>query len=186
MIYPVFPLARGLVPSMQLSLQIFEQRYLRMVRDCMERGLPFVVSPLSSGAEVGLQAEFPAAGCLARVVDWDTLPSGLLGIRVEGDQRVALAAPEQEADGLWQTEATALQDSRQLALPEDYSGIRELLQQITPGEIRFEVLDCSEIGWMLAAALPMEASSMASLLMENDPVERMEMLVQLVDRLAQR
>lgn len=171
---------------MQLSLQIFEQRYLRMVRQCMEQGQPFVVSPLLSGAEVGDQASFPDAGCLAGIVDFDTLPSGLLGIRIEGGQRVRLAGAQQQEDGLWLADAESLEDSRQLELPDDYLGMRDLLEQIYPGEIRFEAVDCSATGWMLAAALPLDGNSLASLLLENDPVERMEALVQLVDRLAQK
>lgn len=157
-----------------------------MVRSCMEQQQPFVVTPLTAGAESSPQVQFIPMGCTAAIVDWDSLPSGLLGIKVQGQEVVRLDSVWQEPDGLWRGQGELLGDSRQLALPDDYQGLRELLQQIHPGEIDDSRVDCSAFGWMLAAALPLSAKEMQLLFAERDPVERLEQLVSLIDRLSQR
>ena len=53
----VFPLHTVLFPDTKLSLRIFEQRYLRMVSECMKQDAPFVVSLIQGeGREAGGRA----------------------------------------------------------------------------------------------------------------------------------
>jgi Lon protease-like protein len=77
-----------------MPLQIFEQRYLDLVRDSMKNAEPFGVVWIRSGSEVA-QVERTGPdlgdyGTCARIVDWDQLPNGLLGITIEGAERFDL------------------------------------------------------------------------------------------------
>src|SRR5690606_5007762 len=87
---PLFPLKSVLFPGGRLPLQIFEQRYIDLVSHCMKTGTGFGVCLVSKGDEVlqpGIRQQVHRVGTYARIVDWDRLPSGLLGITVEGQRK---------------------------------------------------------------------------------------------------
>lgn len=87
---PLFPLSSVLVPYGRMPLQIFEQRYLDLVRSCMKSDTGFGVVWIRHGYEVAgtsnASLELGDYGTYARIVDWDQLPNGLLGISIEGQQ----------------------------------------------------------------------------------------------------
>ncbi|MGH8123010.1 MAG: LON peptidase substrate-binding domain-containing protein, partial [Rudaea sp.] len=62
---PLFPLSTVLFPGGQLSLRVFERRYLDMVRDCARGGDGFGVCLILQGREVGEPALAAAIGTLA-------------------------------------------------------------------------------------------------------------------------
>jgi Lon protease-like protein len=101
---PLFPLSGVLLPFGRLPLQIFEQRYLDLVRDCMKSGSAFGVVWIRRGAEVarqdGASPLLGDYGTTARIVDWDQLPNGLLGLTIQGEHRFDLSATEVRANGL--------------------------------------------------------------------------------------
>jgi Lon protease-like protein len=80
---PLFPLSGVLLPFGRIPLQIFEQRYLDLVRDCMKSGTDFGVVWIRRGEEVAQRGrvapDLGDYGTCARIVDWDQLPNGLLG-----------------------------------------------------------------------------------------------------------
>jgi Lon protease-like protein len=83
---PLFPLGSVLFPKGRLPLQIFEQRYLNMVRTAMRTETGFGICLLREGEEVarpGVHQQVHRVGTYVQVVDWDQLPSGLLGLTVE-------------------------------------------------------------------------------------------------------
>ncbi|MDH4039327.1 MAG: LON peptidase substrate-binding domain-containing protein [Gammaproteobacteria bacterium] len=101
---PLFPLSGVLMPFGRVPLQIFEQRYLDLVRDCMKTDSAFGVVWIRRGAEVAQRgAASPLLGdygTTARIVDWDQLPNGLLGITIQGGRRFDLLATGARANGL--------------------------------------------------------------------------------------
>ncbi len=88
---PLFPLSTTLMPYGYLSLQIFEQRYLDLVAHCMRSGTGFGLVWLRRGSEVGGKGidtpDVGDYGTYARIIDFDQLPNGLLGITVRGGER---------------------------------------------------------------------------------------------------
>ena len=101
---PLFPLSAVLMPFGRMPLQIFEQRYLDLVRDCMKSDSGFGVVWIRRGAEVSQRGSASALlgdyGTSARIVDWDQLPNGLLGLTIQGGQRFDLCATAVRANGL--------------------------------------------------------------------------------------
>ncbi len=87
---PLFPLSSVLVPYGQMPLQIFEQRYLDLVKDCMRSSTGFGVVWVRRGAEVAqrgrAQPDLGDYGTYARIIDWDQLPNGLLGLTIQGGE----------------------------------------------------------------------------------------------------
>jgi len=101
---PLFPLSGVLMPYGRMPLQIFEPRYLDLVRDCMKTDSAFGVVWIRRGAEVAQRGsaspQLGDYGTTARIVDWDQLPNGLLGLTIQGSQRFDLGATEVRANGL--------------------------------------------------------------------------------------
>ncbi|WP_101757630.1 LON peptidase substrate-binding domain-containing protein [Oceanicoccus sp. KOV_DT_Chl] len=88
---PLFPLGSVLFPQGRMSLQIFEPRYLDLVSRCLKDDSGFGVVWLRQGREVhkpeqAVDPRFAQVGCYATIVDWDSLPNGLLGITIEGNK----------------------------------------------------------------------------------------------------
>lgn len=84
---PLFPLNAVLFPHMPMALQIFEDRYRQMMRDCLEQGTTFGVIAIREGKEIGPTAEPYSVGTLAQLRATDPLPDGRYNIVVVGASR---------------------------------------------------------------------------------------------------
>ena len=104
---PLFPLGTVLFPGGLLPLQIFEVRYLDMIRKCHKAGAPFGVVSLTEGSEVrkpgasdqpngdGFASEvFNSVGTLATISEMTTPQPGLLVVRCVGTQRFEISRRE--------------------------------------------------------------------------------------------
>ncbi|WP_025740460.1 LON peptidase substrate-binding domain-containing protein [Salinivibrio socompensis] len=99
----LFPLPLFLLPGGIAKLRIFEPRYLRLVRECSANQEGFVLAMMQG-------KRLYRYGTLVDIVDFETLPDGLLGITIAGRQRVEIQSTEQEADKLWLGDIQALND----------------------------------------------------------------------------
>jgi hypothetical protein len=97
---PFFPLNTVLFPGGILPLQIFEQRYLNLVKSCMKNEHGFVVVLINSGKEVDDAPKIYRTGTYANIIDWQSLDNGLLGITIQGELRVQLHTATTKDDGL--------------------------------------------------------------------------------------
>ena len=71
---PLFPLSHGLFPDGMLALQIFEVRYLDLIKRCHQQQLPFGVVWLKKGSEVQVPGETPmlhSYGCSAHIREFE-------------------------------------------------------------------------------------------------------------------
>ncbi len=96
---PLFPLSSHVLPQGRMALRLFEPRYLRMVRESMRAGHGFVMCMSNPRAGRQIVNMHPIA-TLVDVIDFNTLDDGLLGVTVEGAQRVRIDAVEMQPDGL--------------------------------------------------------------------------------------
>lgn len=85
---PIFPLKNVvLFPGMVLPLHIFEMRYREMITRCIDEHLPFGVTLIADGQEVGASAEPHRVGTAARIVHVEKLDDGRMNITAVGTQR---------------------------------------------------------------------------------------------------
>ena len=85
---PIFPLKNAvLFPGMVLPLHIFELRYREMINRCIEAHLPFGVTLIADGQEVGAAAKPHTVGTAARIVRVERLDDGRMNITTVGTQR---------------------------------------------------------------------------------------------------
>jgi Lon protease-like protein len=91
---PLFPLSSIVVPYGRMQLQIFEQRYINLVTQCMKSSSGFGVAWIEQGYEVvgttGAPLQLGEHGTYVEITDWDQLANGLLGITIEGRRTFAL------------------------------------------------------------------------------------------------
>ncbi|MFM7705212.1 MAG: LON peptidase substrate-binding domain-containing protein [Rubrivivax sp.] len=110
----LFPLGTVLFPGGQLSLKVFEPRYLDLMSRCLRSAEAFGVVSLRQGTEVGSRAggvELEPVGVLAHIEEVDAEQSGILLVRCRGGQRFRLdAQPARQGDGLWVGPARLLPD----------------------------------------------------------------------------
>jgi Lon protease-like protein len=178
----LFPLGTVLFPGGRLALRIFEPRYLALVRDCARSGDPFGVVLIARGAEAGAPAEPHRVGTLATIVDFSTLPDGLLGIQCVGRERFKLLGRRVREDGLVLGEIETLADPP-LKVPAEHGLLSTLLRRaseqvedLIPGARHSDFDDAAWVGWRLAEILPIERRERQMLLETDDPHERLRLI----------
>jgi ATP-dependent Lon protease len=97
---PLFPLRTVLFPGGLLPLRIFEARYVDMVGRCMRHGEIFGVVLLENGAETAGPVATASIGTTARIVDFQALPDGLLGLLCRGERRFRIIERRVRSDRL--------------------------------------------------------------------------------------
>jgi uncharacterized protein len=176
---PLFPLHTVLFPGGPLALRIFEPRYLDMVRSCLKEQSCFGVVTILEGAEAGDIVHIATLGTRARIVDFDALPDGLLGITCVGDQRLRILRHWQQADGLHLAEVQELAPQAARALPPELAHLADLLREVLPklGPGYAHVAACYEdAGWVAdrwAEVLPLRAEDKLMLLELEEPLARL-------------
>ena len=175
----LFPLSTVLFPGGPLRLRIFEPRYLDMVRHCLKESRAFGVLLILEGEEAGEAVSVAESGTSARVVDFDTLPDGLLGIDCIGEQRFRVLKRWQQGDGLNVAQVDYLPDDPPCALPAELAHLGELLREVLPqlGERYAHVVaqyeDAGWVGNRWAEVLALTPAEKQQLLELADPLARL-------------
>lgn len=107
---PLFPLTSHVLPGGQLKLRIFEPRYIRMVKESMRHGSDIGMCMLDAFGNKDDNSHILPIGTLAQIIDFETLPDGLLGITVAGHRRMRIKTIEVESDGLRMADVETLTD----------------------------------------------------------------------------
>ena len=179
----LFPLNTVLFPGCELPLKIFEQRYLRLVRECMRDETGFVVVLIREGSEIGNAPQIYSTGTWVRITDWETLDNGLLGITITADQRVRVDRPSAQDDGLLTAAVHALPYHVEEAdLLGEYDDLAETLKQLEqhPWAQQFSVeidyTSAADINNKLSYLLPVSGLDKQALLEIDDCRDHCEQL----------
>lgn len=184
---PLFPLDAVLFPGGPLPLRIFEPRYLDMVSRCMREQTGFAVVLLGEGEEATTATSFAATGTEARIVDFDRLEDGLLGISCIGLERVRIVEAWREADGLNRGRVLDIEPDTLVPVPVDQAWLTEVVMQVLPeaGDTYRHVERRDDAAWIanrLAELLPLSLADRQTLLELADPLERLAVLEPAVTR----
>jgi Lon protease-like protein len=87
---PLFPVNCVLFPQFPVQLQIFEERYLTMIRRCVEQDAPFGIVLIREGKETGEPAKPHDVGCVARILNSQEMPDGRIELTAVGERRFRL------------------------------------------------------------------------------------------------
>ncbi len=186
---PLFPLNTVLFPGSHLDLRIFEPRYLDMVRDCMRAQKGFGVCLIIGGQEVGTPAIPAAVGTEVHIVDFCSLPDGLLGITVQGRSRFRASNVRVLESGLTISSPVRLPPADTLPVPAEYSVLVTILERLADQDdselvraekSRFD--DAEWVGFRLADRLPVSLLERQQLLELEEPLARLGLLAQWLPR----
>ena len=186
-VLPLFPLNTVLFPGGPLRLRIFEPRYLDMVSRCMRENSNFGVALITEGREAGGAARTTSIGTTARIVDFERLDDGLLGITARGEQRFSILDVKTQADGLNIANVSLLPQEPAMEIPEDLGILAELLKQAfvqvgaAYGEDPPMYENASWVGMRLAEILPLPMPEKQQCLEMDDAVERLRLLRERLD-----
>ncbi len=186
---PLFPLRTVLFPEGHLPLRIFEQRYLSMVRECARTDTGFGVCLIVEGEEAIAPVQTAPVGTLARIYDWYTLEDGLLGVSATGTSRFTVQHTHKQEDGLLLGQIEFVAEPAPCQVPEAYSVLSQVLSRFmekvgenypsyTPGHLE----DALWVGYRLSELLPLSAIEKQNLLELDDPVKRLQDLLDILPR----
>ncbi|MDP6375219.1 MAG: LON peptidase substrate-binding domain-containing protein [Pseudomonadales bacterium] len=191
---PLFPLGAVLFRGGLLPLKIFEPRYLDMIGSCMRSDSGFGVVLIRRGADVRLtpdatQPEIFGVGTQARIVDFNQLDRGLLGIVACGGAKFRVHKTWEQADHLLMGRVEYLPEEPAAGLTDDHEPLVAILRELVKHpmiqklnlDIDFD--DARSVSWRLAELLPIEPEIKQSLLQLHQPRERLSELARLVSKL---
>lgn len=184
---PLFPLRAVLFPGGPLPLRIFEPRYLDMVSRCLREQSGFAVVQIGEGEEAAGAVSFAATGTEARIVDFDRLDDGLLGIRCLGLERVRVVEAWRDPDGLNRGRVMDIAADPVVPVPAEQAWLGEVVRQVLAeaGEAYAQLPVHEDAGWIgnrLAEMLPLSLADKQLLLEMTDPLERLDALEPAVSR----
>ncbi len=190
---PLFPLSSVLFPKGRIPLQIFEQRYLDLVRGCMKEDTGFGMAWIASGLEVAHpsagQPNLGEWGCYARIVDWDSLPNGLLGITIEGNERFKLTGARAEENQLVMGEVEMEPLRAAEPMREEWDSMLDVLRNLEEHPhvqrlgVRPDHNNAWDVGCVLAQLLPVDERIKYNLLRLDDIEEFMAQMDSILNQL---
>ena len=186
---PIFPLGLVALPGSIQSLQIFEPRYLKMIKECMSHNHGFViVLKINDASEFGISKK----GTYVEIVDFNNLPNGLLGITVKAETKVSINNICKLEDGLHianiKPEVDPEVDNQ--ALLAEYPEMINILSQIIkhpkvnelPIKVDFNSAD--SVAYHLAGLIPLSSSQKQNLLEAFDAAQRLSMLSKYIEKIS--
>ena len=185
---PLFPLETVFYPGGELALQIFETRYIDLVRYCTRNDTCFAIC-LTLPGDDHQPAKHTKMGTAARICDWYTRENSLLGISVNGLNRISVQKTRVQDNGLIIAEVSWLKQESRVALPIEFSVLATIVARYIEkaGEkfpdFRPEQLeDAVFISYRLAELLPLRVEEKQNLLELDDVLERLRILQRALPR----
>lgn len=189
---PLFPLTTVLFPQGVLNLQIFEVRYLDLMKKCLRDNTPFGVVSLLDGNEVRRPDEkiqLAKIGTLVNIEKHEFVTPTLIEISTVGGQRFKLLNATQEKNGLWMGEIQTLPADPVVEIPDYLQGsanaLARLINSIDENEIAeeqlpfrkpYKLMDCGWVANRWCELLPLDKPTKLQLLALDNPLLRLELI----------
>ena len=186
---PIFPLGLVALPGSIQSLQIFEPRYVNMIKSCMSENHGFVIVLQNNEIK---DFEISKKGTYVEIIDFNNLPNGLLGITVKSENKVSLKNIYQLEDGLHIAEIKPEIDPEvdNQALIAEYLEIINILSQlikhpkINELPIKVDFNSADSIAYHLAGLIPLSMSQRQNLLEAFDASQRLSILSKYIEKIS--
>ena len=203
---PLFPLTTILFPDGLLPLQIFELRYLTMIKKCIADGTEFGVvaqtvkkdAPKADETPRSLepmsQESFVSVGTCAKIVAHSAPQPGLLRIDCVGGKRFTVVRCEQQKLGLWVAQVNLIEADQAIPVPQELTdtvtALRQLVAALTSQATEEQRLpmtkpylfdDCGWVANRWCELIPMQPAQRQRLLTLDNPLIRLELVQDLLE-----
>ncbi len=176
----LFPLPLVLLPTEQVPLHIFEERYKDLIAECLDDEVEF---GLVYADEAGIRDVGTRAAVLEVLTRFE---DGRMNILIEGRERFTLL--ELTSGRTFQTGDTApLQDAEDSAdanTEERARGLFDHLRELTSSEIQVPEPGTPQLSYVLAARVELSAEAKLELLVETSENVRLERVCELLEEAA--
>jgi len=184
-------------PGGRLPLQIFETRYVDMVKRCLREGSGFGVIMITEGDQVlrDTEQQLPSVsrcGTYCSIVDFDELPNGMLGIMAEGVKKFVIRDEYEQVDRLMMGDVEFLPDETTADMPDEQEHLSSLLESLMSHEavqrlgLGCDMTQAGEVGARLTELLPCPNEFKQRMLEVKDPLIRLGELDKMVDAIQKR
>jgi len=195
--YPLFPLPLVAFPGCRLPLQIFETRYLDLVKSSLSTESSFgIVTLIPQAADaVSDNIEIYPVGTSVKIVDFNEQPNGLLGVVCEGLGKFEISQTERcEKTQLLMASIKPFEAEAIEAVPSEFEELVHVLTSllehpyvVSLGYPKFEIedwlIDASKLGCYLSYLLPFPNAQRCRLLALDEPIVRLGMIQELLDEM---
>ena len=184
--FPMFPLGTVLFPSLFLPLHVFEARYRRLARDCMDGDREFGVVLIERGSEVGGDDVRTSAGTVARIVEAAELDDGRWVLGTVGTRRIRVVEwlsddpyPRAEVEDWPDAEAGPEAPARYTAVRSQLRRVLALKAELAEpaADATIELSDEPALGsFQVGAVAPIGPADQQRVLLAQGPDERLQLL----------
>ena len=191
-ISPLFPLTINVLPGAFLPLQIFEPRYIDMVRRSLSNseGFSIVLSKQENTYEESENLPYHNIATYVEIVDFDQLDNGLLGITVQGKQKIVIEDTWKQEDELIIGKIKKVREndddlSKDPVYVDLWNMVREITNHPEIKKLNLELnLESSiSVGYILASLLPLRPQEKQTILEFEDPRDKLDYLKEIIKRL---
>lgn len=203
---PLFPLTTILFPDGLLPLQIFELRYLTMIKQCIADGTEFGVvaqtvrKDASTASETELTSEpmsqetFVSVGTCAKIVAHSAPQPGLLRIDCVGGKRFTILSCKQQKLGLWVAQVKLMEADHVIPVPQELMDTVTAMRHVI-ATLASQATDANSLpiakpylfddsGWVAnrwCELIPMQPVQRHRLLVLENPLIRLELVQDLLE-----
>ena len=185
---PLFPLSAHLLPGGRMSLRIFEPRYVRMVKEACAADSGFGICMLNAKGDKTKNQHIYPIGTHAKVIDFDLMEDGFLGVTVEGQKCFKIESVTTQSDELrvgqcqWIDDWTA--HSAELSIAPIDERLIEVFDKYPELKALYQTPKFNDPIWVIyrwLELLPVNAEQKQQFLQQKDCVKALDYLTQLVE-----
>ena len=190
--YPVFPLSINVLPGAYLPLQIFEPRYLDMVKTSLakEEGFCIALTKNDKGfSEEGVPNHHDVC-TYVEIVDFNQLQNGLLGITVKGINKVKILDRWKQEDELLLAKISKLKELKEdFSEDPSYKEIWSMLIEISEHpeikklNLEIDLKNAINVSYILGSLLPLTPPEKQTMLELENSTEKLDYLKSIIKKL---
>ena len=190
--YPVFPLSINVLPGAYLPLQIFEPRYLDMVKTSLAKEEGFCIALTKDEGPISVKG-FPNhydVGTYVEIVDFNQLQNGLLGITVKGLNKVQISDRWKQDDELLIAKITNIKEiGEDLSEEPSYKEIWGMLVEISNHpeikklNLEIDLKNAVNVSYILGSLLPLTPLEKQIMLECESSKEKLDYLKSIIKKL---
>ena len=184
---PLFPLSAHFLPGGRMSLRIFEPRYVRMVKEACRADTGLGICMLNAQGDKDKNEHIYSIGTYAKVIDFDLLDNGFLGVTVEAHRCFNIQSITTESDGLrlgecqWLDEWT-VQPPEHSITPLDEK-LMEIFDKYPELHTLYQSPKYSDPIWVIyrwLELLPVDAEKKQQLIQQKDYLKALSFITELI------
>jgi Lon protease-like protein len=197
--YPLFPLPLVAFPGCRLPLQIFEPRYLDLVKATLANDRTFgVVTVAPQAGDAGAEdLSIEPIGTAVKIVDFNEQSNGLLGIVCEGQHKFTVTHTYRADNEIFLSSIELIDLEAVTPVTEDFEELVHVLDSLLKhpyveslGYIDRPIddwfSDASRLSFYLSYLLPFPNQQRYQLLSLDEPIARLNRIQSLLDEMDEK